>query len=97
MFSYNSSNEIKETGLNRFYSTKYYNWKQDAIDIYTRVNEALKNVNGAYMVNHEILGDELRAVTYSNGVKIYVNKSDKNQSADGITIPARSYVIGGDR
>ncbi len=96
MFSYENSSEIKTTGLNRFYATTYENWKEDAVSIYTEVNEALKLVNGAAIVNHEIMENGVRAVTYDNGVIIYVNATYEEQEADGMTIPARSYGIGGD-
>lgn len=97
MFSYENSSEIKNTGLNRFYSTTYANWKDDAAAIYAQVNEALKNVNGAYITNHQILSDDLRAVTYSNGVTIYINSGNKDQTVDGVTVPARNFGIGGAR
>lgn len=95
MFSWENSNEIKNTALNRFYSTTYKNWKDDAIDIYNEVNEALKNVTGASIVNHEIFDNGVRAVTYDNGVIIYINGSTTEQKADGLSIPARSYWVGG--
>lgn len=96
MFSYQNSNEIKDTGLNRFYSTKYENWKNDAINIYSEVNNALKHVKGASITNHEILENDMRVISYSNGVKIYINNSTADQTVGGITVPARSYLIGGD-
>lgn len=95
IFSFESANEIKKTGLNRFYATTYANWKDDAVSIYTEVNNALKYVNGAAMINHEILNDGVRAVTYSNGVTIYINETNADQTVDGISVPARSYGIGG--
>ncbi len=97
MFSYENSSEIKNTGLNRFYSTTYANWKDDAAAIYAQVNEALKNVNGAYITNHQILDDNLRAVTYSNGVTIYINSGTEDQTVDGVKVPARNFGIGGAR
>ena len=97
MFTYQNSNEIKNTGLNRFYSTNYENWKQDAISIYSSVNDALKYVKGASITNHEILSQDLRVVSYSNGVKIYINKANTDQTAGGVKVPARSYLIGGDK
>lgn len=97
MFSYENSSEIKNTALNRFYSTTYANWKDDAAAIYEQVNEALKNVNGAYITNHQILDDNLRAVTYSNGVTIYINSGTEEQTVDGVKVPARSFGIGGAR
>ncbi len=95
MFTWNNSSEIKYTGLNRFYSTTYANWKDDALAIYTEVNNALKHVNGAAMTNHEILGNGVKAVTYSNGVVIYINEGTTEQTVNGVTVPARGYKVGG--
>ena len=95
MFSAENSSDIKLTGLNRFYATTYENWKNDAIEIYTEVNNALKYVQNAAVTNHRILEQDLRAVTYDNGITIYINTGNSDKTADGITIPARSYQIGG--
>lgn len=95
MFSYENSSDIKNTGLNRFYATTYENWKEDALSIYTKVNDALKYVNGAAMTDHRILDNNVRAVTYSNGVTIYINTGNSEQSVEGVTVPAKSYTIGG--
>ncbi|MCC8046943.1 MAG: DUF5696 domain-containing protein [Clostridiales bacterium] len=95
MFSYQSSSEIKNTSVNYFYSTEYSTWSDDALYVYTEVNNALKYVNGATMVEHEILSSNVRAVTYSNGVTIYVNTGTKDETIDGVTVPARSYAVEG--
>lgn len=95
IFSYENANEIKNTGLNRFYATTYSNWKDDAVSIYQEVNNALKHVNGASIINHEILSSGIRVVTYSNGVTIYVNETNVDQTVDGVSVPAKSYGIGG--
>ena len=58
------------------------------------MNEALKNVEGAQIVDHRIEG-EARAVTYDNGVTIYVNYGDEPAVMDGITIDAESYRLEG--
>lgn len=97
VFSWENASDIKNTGLNRFYATTYENWKDDALAVYTEVNEALSRVNGAYITNHEILDDNLRAVSYSNGVTIYVNTGYTDRTVDGVSVPARSYGIGGVR
>lgn len=95
MFSWGNANEIKNTGLNRFYATTYLNWKEDALAIYEEVNGALKYVNGEAITNHEILENGVRAVTYSNGITIYVNTTNADQTINGVSVPARSYGIGG--
>lgn len=95
VFSWENSNEMKNTGLSRFYSTTYENWKQEALTVYDEVNGALKYVNGETIVGHVIYDNGVRAVTYSNGVTIYINTGTSSQTVDGVTVPARSYEIGG--
>lgn len=95
VFTWQESSEMKQTALNRFYTTTFANWKEQAVDVYNQTNEALCNVNGSAIVNHEILSDAVRKVTYDNGVIIYLNYSDEEQKADGITIPAMSYRLEG--
>lgn len=95
IFTWEDASKMKSTGLNRFYATTYGNWKEDALSIYTEVNEALKYVNGASMINHQIFDNGVRAVTYSNGVTIYINTTVTEQKADGVSVAARSYAIGG--
>ena len=95
IFSWESSSDMKNTGLNRFYATTYENWKEDAISIYSEVNEALKYVNGAAMVNHQVLDNGVRAVSYDNGVTVYVNTGNTDLTVDGMTVPARNYMVGG--
>lgn len=95
VFSWENSNEMKNTGLSRFYSTTYEDWKQEALAVYNEVNDALKYVNGAAIVDHVIYDNGVRAVAYSNGVTIYVNTGTADQTVDGVSVPARSYEIGG--
>lgn len=94
VFTEQPSSRMKNTGMNHFYATTYDVWKGEAVEIYNRVNDALKYVTGAEMTGHEISG-KVRKVTYSNGVTIYINYSDEAESMDGKTIPAMSYEMEG--
>ncbi len=93
-FTKEESSLMKNTGLNRFYSTTFSTYEQEAVDSYNFVNGALKNVEGATMTDHRIEGDA-RVITYSNGVKIYVNYGSSAVTVDGVSVDALSYVIGG--
>lgn len=95
VFTWENSNEMKNTGISRFYSTTYTNWKQEALAVYGEVNGVLSHVNGATIVNHVIYANGVRAITYSNGVTIYVNTGTASQTVDGVTVPARGYEMGG--
>ncbi len=95
VFTWKASNEMKETALNRYYSTTFSTWKAEAVSTYNKVNEALSQVSGAAMTGHEILDNGVRKVTYENGVVIYINYGEEEQQADGFTIPALSYRLEG--
>ena len=94
-FTWEASSEMKDTGLNRFYATTYEIWKGEAVEVYGKVNEALKHVNGALITGHEILDNGVRKVTYDNGVVIYINYGNETQKADGLEIPAAGYRLEG--
>lgn len=89
-FTWKEASEMKETGLNRFYSTTFSVMENTAVELYNDVNAVLKNVTNASIVDHQIKGD-LRAITYSNGVVIYVNYSNYEGTINGVTVPAKSF------
>lgn len=91
--SYEESSRIKYSAMNSLYSTQYEVWMQDAVEIYERTNEALKNVVNATVLEHTIVSDGVRRLIYDNGITIYINYNDIEASADSVTIPANSYVM----
>jgi hypothetical protein len=95
IFTYEDATQMKYTGLNRFYATAFSAWKDTAASNYAYLNEALKTVSGALMVNHQILPNGVVKVTYDNGAAIYINYGDAPLSADGLTVPAHGYRLEG--
>lgn len=93
-FTATEASRMKNTGLNRFYATTFANYEDDAVETYNYVNDVLKYVSSAYIVEHKAEGD-LRTVRYSNGVTIYINYGSETVMADGIEIPAMSYRMEG--
>lgn len=91
--SYKNSSEIKYSGLNSLYSTFYKTWLEDAADIYHRVNEILKHTTGSHIIEHKVLEQGVKRITYDNGVAIYVNTNNEDAIADNMTVPARGYAI----
>lgn len=91
LFTKESANEMKYTGLHKYYSTKYHIWKEEAVNIYRDVNEALSKVSGETMINYEIINEGVRKVTYSNGIVFYINYLDEDVTIDGVIIPAKDY------
>lgn len=95
VFTANESSEMKDTALNRYYCTTFDVWKEEASEAYKFVNGALSGVTDSFIVNHEILSEDVRKVTFDNGTVIYLNYGSQTQMADGISIDALSYKVEG--
>lgn len=93
VFTWEETNEMKYSGMNGWYASTFETWADKAADVYQEVNSVLGRVSGERMVSHEILGSGVRKVVYSNGVTIYVNYSNRDAAADGLTIPAMGYKV----
>ena len=84
---------IKNTAYSYFCSNNYDIWKERLLQAYAKVNEALAPVQGAAMVGHQKLAEDLYRTDYEGGWSVYVNYGDVPQTADGLTIPAKDYGV----
>lgn len=88
------SSTLKESGVyDSFYSVNYDVWKEQAVSLYHKINEALSSVQNIPIQDHVKLAEDVYLTTYENGTGIYVNYSDENVEEDGITIAPMSYAI----
>ena len=93
VFTWKETTEMKYSGMNSSYATTFHTWADTAAEVYREVSECLQGVSGAAMVSHEIFPNGLRCVTYDNGVRIYVNYTDKTLSDGGLQVGAMSYLV----
>ncbi len=94
-FMYGDSSLLSKTKQEDRFAVDYSYWK-DRIGAYYDEYQSFHNaVKGAVIVEHELYerNEYLRVVTYSNGVKVYFNYSDLDETIDGVAVPALSYVI----
>ena len=85
--------EMRYTPSSVFYTTTLENYEEEVVEAYHYVNDALKHVVNAYIVNREVYETGLVGVTYSNGVTIYVNYNYTSKFISGEAVPARSYKV----
>ncbi|HKL79257.1 MAG TPA: DUF5696 domain-containing protein [Mobilitalea sp.] len=93
LFTKESANEMKYTGLHKYYSTRYDIWKEVAVNMYRDVNAALSRVSGETMIDYKIIKEGVSKVTYSNGIIFYINYLKEDVTVDGVTIPAKDYEV----
>lgn len=86
-----NSSKLIRTNSADLYSTEYTTYKDAVIDYDKKLRELNAQLGDANIVKHETRGDGIKAVTYSNGVKVFVNYTNTQQIVDGVTVEAMSY------
>ena len=89
------SSLLSGTPSQEFFSTGFEDWKVTAVSIYQRIDEVLSHVQGQQVLSHRVLQEGVVQVTYETG-SIYVNYTDVEFQAEGVTVPAIGavYVAG---
>lgn len=89
--TYENSSGLIYTNSADLYSTEYSTYK-DTIAEYDKALRTLNEVTkDAFITKHEKADTGVTTVTYSNGVKVYVNYTEEAQTVDGTTVEAMSY------
>lgn len=81
------------TNSSDIYSSEYSVYRDDIISYAKELGAVHEKTAGAFIVGHEIRDNGITVVTYDNGVKIYLNYSTEEQSADGHTLAGMSYEV----
>lgn len=81
------------TNSSDVYSSEYNVYRNQIIDYYKELKEVNEAVTGSFITGHKIMDNGLTVVTYDNGVSIYINYSESEITADGVTVPALTYQI----
>ncbi len=71
------------------------NWdaqRDEVIRLFTEYREAMRGINDQRIVDHRYIDREVTCTEYENGVRVYVNFSYEDAEAEGVSVPARSYV-----
>ena len=86
-----NSSDLIYTNSSDLYSTEYTTYK-DSVIAYDRTLRSLnKDTQDALIIKHERLDNGVTAVTYDNGVVIYVNYTGETQQVNGETLDVNSF------
>ncbi|MCM1191853.1 MAG: DUF5696 domain-containing protein [Butyrivibrio sp.] len=88
-----SSADLIYTNSSDVYSSEYNVYRDDIVSYAKELAAVHEATAGASIVEHEIRDNGITVVTYDNGVKIYLNYSTVQQSADGYTLEGMSYEV----
>lgn len=93
--AWEDSSKLIYTNSNNLYSLTFSTYEDTVVDYDRELRTLASRTEGATITNHEILENGLVRVSYSNGVVIYVNYSEKDlQTESGATVAKLSYKVG---
>ena len=86
---------LQDTFHTNYYGSTYAFWKDDAAKIITDYQAAMAGLNRLSITGHQTVGQDVTVTEYENGAKVYVNYGAADYSAEGVTVPARGYIVTG--
>ena len=92
--AWEDSAQLIYTNSSSLYSLEYDSYRETIAEYDAELRALAEKTYGAHIICHEILSDGLIKVSYDNGVVIYINYTETQFSADGLTVDALSYKVG---
>ena len=94
-FMQESGKELQETLYTGYYGASYEGWAGEAEEIITQYQKDMAGLNSIRMTGHEELAEDVSVTKYADGRLVYVNYGYEPYAADGVEVPARSYLVTG--
>lgn len=92
--SYEDPKVLLETDYTQYYKTYYQNWKDIIVEFNQKINDS--QIHQGRLINHERVAKDVAKVTYSNGVVLVINSSNKAYQYGARAIAPYNYIsIGG--
>lgn len=93
LLSFDNTSALKGTQYTEYFSVDYDILKVEIVDSYNYIEKVFSKTNGSAVTGHRILADGITVTTYGNSTEVYVNMSEKDYMADGITVKAMDYLV----
>ena len=87
------------SAYNVFYGSVYWDdtinrgVRDSIVERVAEYRDYFESVNGATIVDHEIINENVRKTTFDNGVIVYVNYGDNDYSEGDVTVAANGYKV----
>lgn len=86
------ASELRDTRYESLLSTQWSLQEESVKAVWETWRQAMAGLNGQLITDHRISG-EARCTAYEDGTRVYVNYGWTDAVLDGVTVPARDYVI----
>lgn len=90
------STSFQDTEFTSSFACELDDHYDDMIAEYKRLEPLYEAVGSSMIENYEIISDDVKVTTFSNGVKVYVNYNSAETTVNGVKIGAKDFtVVGG--
>lgn len=94
-FMYEDTDALVDTEYTAYVSTSWNRWKDQASEVMLKYRRDMAGLFNQKIIGHGDVADDVSCTQYEDGTKVYVNYTTADVEAEGITIPARSYLVKG--
>lgn len=94
--SHERSNNLNNTDIEYLYATTFSMWEETIISEYNFINSALRYVQGARVIERNVLDSGVSEVIYDNNVRIIINyRTESYYLGDGVWINPQGFSVRG--
>ncbi|SCY52877.1 hypothetical protein SAMN02910292_01963 [Lachnospiraceae bacterium XBB2008] len=84
---------LQKTLYTEYYGSEFDSCHKDIVETYNRYNSELGHTFNQEMSAHSKLTENVSCTEYEDGTKVYVNYGYSDYDVDGVTVPARDYLV----
>ena len=92
--TWEETSQLIYTNSSNLYSLEFETYRDTIAEYDAALRQLAQLTQDANILSHETLASGVVKVTYSNGLEIFVNYTEHDFTADGITVEALSYKVG---
>ncbi len=84
---------LQDSTYSCYTSSGYDYWKAQVIPMIQRYQQEMNGLNGLRIADHDRLAEEVTVTVYEDGTRVYVNYGSEEYREEGLTVPARDYLV----
>ena len=92
--TWEETSQLLYTNSSDLYSLEFETYRDTVAQYDAELRALAEKTAGSCIAQHQTLANGVVKVIYENGVAIYVNYTEQDYTADGITVEALSYKVG---
>jgi len=92
--TWENTSQLLYTNSSDLFSLEFANYKDTVAQYDAALRQLAQQTENASILRHETLADGVVKVSYDNGVVVYVNYTEADFTAGGVTVQALSYKVG---